>query len=70
MFGFIFSISDGFVKTIIYDKRDEFYFDIVNFPFLDGDIPRSTSYCAYISLLIFLLACPVMLITLIFVIKF
>ena len=25
-------ISDGFVKTEIYDKRDEFDFDIVNFP--------------------------------------
>ena len=36
------SISDGFVKTKIYDKRDDF--DIVNFPFLDGDVPRSTSY--------------------------
>ena len=28
------SISDGFVKTKMYDKRDEFDFDIVNFPFL------------------------------------
>ena len=24
-------ISDGFVKTKIYDKRDDFDFDIVNF---------------------------------------
>ena len=38
------SISDAFVKTKIYDKRDDFDFDIVNFPFLDGDVPRSTSY--------------------------
>ena len=29
-----------------------FYFDIVNVPFLDGDIPRATSYGVYISLLI------------------
>ena len=43
------SISDGFVKTKIYDKRDDFDFDIVNFPFLDGDVPRSTSYGVYIS---------------------
>ena len=35
---------DGFVKTKIYDKRDGFDFDIVNFPFLDGDVPRSASY--------------------------
>ena len=26
------------------DKRDDFDFDIVNFPFLDGDVPRATSY--------------------------
>ena len=38
------SISNGFVSSKIYDKRDDFDFDIVNFPFLDGDIPRSTSY--------------------------
>ena len=43
------SISDGFVKTKIFDKRDDFDFDIVNFPFLDGDVPRSTSYGVYIS---------------------
>ena len=43
------SISDGFVTTKIYDKRDDFDFDIVNFPILDGDVPRSTSYGVYIS---------------------
>ena len=46
------SISDGFVKTKIYDKRDDFDFDIVNFPLLDGDVPRSASYGVYISQLI------------------
>ena len=46
------SISDGFVKTKIYDKQDDFDFDIVDFPFLDGDVPRSTSYGVYISQLI------------------
>ena len=44
------SISNGFVKTNIYDKRDDF--DIVYFPFLDGDVPRSASYGVYISHLI------------------
>ena len=43
---------DGFVKTKIYDKRDDFDFDIVNFSFLDGGVPRSTSYGVYISQLI------------------
>ena len=46
------SISDGFVKTKIYDKRDDSDFDIVNFPFLDGDVPRWASYGVYISQLI------------------
>ena len=46
------SISDGFVKTKIFDKRDNFDFDIINFPFLDGDVPRSTSFGVYISQLI------------------
>ena len=46
------SISNGFVNTKIYDKRDDFDFDIVNFSYLDGDVPRSTSYGAYISQLI------------------
>ena len=46
------SISNGFVSSKIYDKRDDFDFDIVNFPFLDGDVPHSTSYGVYISQLI------------------
>ena len=45
-------ISNGTVSTKIYDKRDDFDFDIVNFPFLDGDVPRRTSYVVYISQLI------------------
>ena len=40
------------VSTKIYDKRDDFNFKIVNFPFLDDDVPRSTSYGVYISQLI------------------
>ena len=40
------------VSTKIYDKRDDFDFDIVNFHFLDGDVPRRTSYGIYISQLI------------------
>ena len=46
------SISDGFVKTKIYDKRDDFNFDIVKFLFLDGNVPRTASYGVYISQLI------------------
>ena len=46
------SISNGFVSSKIYYKRDDFEFDIVNFPFLDGDVPRRPSYGVYISQLI------------------
>ena len=46
------SISNGFVSSKIYDKRDDF--DIVNFPFLDDDVPHRPSHIVllmeYISL--------------------
>ena len=38
------SISNGFVYSNIYDKRDDFDFDIVNFPFSDADVPLRPSY--------------------------
>ena len=41
------SINNDNVSTKIYDKRDESDFDIVNFPFLDGDVPRRPSYGVY-----------------------
>ena len=37
---------------IRYDKRDDFDFDIVSFPFLDGDVPRRPSYGVFICQLI------------------
>ena len=43
------SISNDTFSTNIYDKRDDSDFEIVNFPFLDGDVPRSTSYGFNIS---------------------
>ena len=46
------SIVDGFVSCKIYNKRDDFDFEIVNFPFLDGDVLRAASYGVYISQLI------------------
>ena len=46
------SISNDIVAIKIYDKRDDFDFEIVIFPFLNGDVPRSTSYGVYISQLI------------------
>ena len=46
------SIVDGFVSCKLYDKRNDFDFEIVNFPFLDGDVPRAASYSIYMSQLI------------------
>ena len=46
------SITNGIVFSKNYDKRDDFNFEIVNFPFLDRDVPRSPSYGVYISQLI------------------
>ena len=46
------SIHNDIVSTKIYDKRDDFNFDIVNFPFLDGDVPQRPSYGVYIFQLI------------------
>ena len=37
------------VSTKIYDKRDDFDFEIVNFRFSNSDVSRSTSYGVYIS---------------------
>ena len=46
------SITNGIVSSKINDKRADFNFEIVNFPFLDGDVPGSPSYSVYISQLI------------------
>ena len=46
------SFSNGFVSSKIYDKRDNFDFDIVNVPFLDDNVSRRPSYGVYISQLI------------------
>ena len=46
------SISNDIVSTKNFYKRDDFDIEIVNFPFLDGDVPCSTSYGVYISQLI------------------
>ncbi|KAK3089429.1 hypothetical protein FSP39_003538 [Pinctada imbricata] len=45
-------IVNGEIHTSVYDKRDDFGFNIVNFPWLDGDVPRLPSYGIYISQLI------------------
>ena len=49
------SILDLHLSTLegfVYDKRDDFNFDIVDFPYSDGDVPHTISYGIYISKLI------------------
>ena len=41
------SVANGFVSSRIYDKRDDFDFDILDFPFLDGDVPRRIHFATY-----------------------
>lgn len=48
----ILNIVDETLQTKIYDKRDDFSFPIVNFPFLEGDVPLAPSYGVYISQLV------------------
>ena len=43
---------DGRLNTKVYDKRDDSNFPIVNFPFLNSDIPAAPAYGVYISQLI------------------
>ena len=40
------------VHISVYDKRDDFGFPIVNFPWFSGDVPRLLSYVVYISQLV------------------
>ena len=56
---FDLSITNGIVSSKIYNKPDDFNFEIVNFPFLDGDTPCSPSYGVYIwELIRFARLCP------------
>ena len=43
------SIFNDIVSIKFYDKRDDFDFEIVNFSFLDGVVPSSSSYRVCIS---------------------
>ena len=45
-------IDSGQLTTRLYDKRDDFNFPIVNFPFLSSNIPSAPAYAVYVSQLI------------------
>ena len=42
----------GRLRTELYDKRDDFNFPIVKFPFIISNIPGAPAYSVYISQLI------------------
>jgi hypothetical protein len=44
--------SEGRLRTKLYDKRDDFNFPIVNFPFICSNIPAAPAYGVYISQMI------------------
>ena len=44
--------SEGRLRTKLYDKKDDFNFPIVNFPFICSNIPAASAYGVYISQLI------------------
>jgi len=44
--------SEVRLRTKLYDKRDDFNFPIVNFPFICSDIPAEPAYEVYISQMI------------------
>ena len=48
----LIDISNGDLVCSIFDKRDAFDFDIVNFPDLLGNIPTAPAYGTYISQMI------------------
>jgi hypothetical protein len=50
--------SEGRLRTKFYDKRDDFNFPIVNFPFRCSNIPAAPAYGVYISQLIGYSDCP------------
>ena len=46
------SIRDKKFSSDVFDKRDAFNFHIVNFPYLDSNIPSKPAYGVYISQLV------------------
>ena len=46
------TIDNGKYSTTVFDKRDSFNFDIVNFPHMSSNIPSKPAYGVYISQLV------------------
>ena len=46
------SLHRGKFKHFLYDKRDDFNFSVISYPFLSGNIPKVPSYGVYLSQLL------------------
>ena len=46
------SIYRGTFVLGLYDKRKDYSFDVISYPFLDGNIPKSQSYGIFVSQLV------------------
>ena len=46
------SIYRGKFYFSLYDKRNDYDFDVISFPFLNGNIPKGQSYGVFISQLV------------------
>ena len=49
---FLFRGSNDCLQCKIYDKRDDFSFQIINYPYLDSNIPSRPAYGVYVSRLV------------------
>ena len=52
MLSYLDTIIGGNYRTKIYDKRDDYSFHIVNFPYMNSNIPIKPAYGIYISQLV------------------
>ena len=41
--------STNLIKVKLYNKRDEFQFNILKYPLMDNNIPMGASYGVYVS---------------------
>ena len=46
------SICRGKFRVTLYDKRKDYKFNVISYPFLDGNIPHNQSYSVFISQLV------------------
>ena len=49
---YLFRGDRDYLKCKTYDKRDDFSFEIINYPYLESNIPRSPAYGVYVSRLV------------------